>query len=376
MSTFDVDDLRRILSAEADENAPESLGLVPSVIAAAPRRRRNRILQIAGTSTVLALLVACIPWAMDNADRTNPAPSAPTAGPIPTELQIPSGSVAAPYASGTPVTLTASVDPASGYVATGEELVGSTQVLRVHPTKIVQGEGGGGTLFVYQPGTFDPIPYSTGQIVTVRGRPAFFVSRGEPGDASWEASLTWQDPGGAWFRYAKPGSVPEPLQRVAEAVRLTPRAATTPMDFGKVPDGFRMRMARLGDSGLSAVAFDATVPQWQASASYSVNDNMLQLETGFTILVQPRTGMEHAVPTAIPPTRIGEADTWHSEDTPHNNVVTEPDQSSVMFTTDKCIGNILVRDSRQIPRAVVDAFIADIDFRDCGDPATWVPLRY
>ncbi|MEU8136912.1 hypothetical protein [Streptodolium elevatio] len=374
MSTFDVDDLRRILAAEADENAPEMLGLVPSVLAAAPERRRNRILRITGTSVVLALLVACIPFMRDGADRTSPAPSAPTAGAIPPELQPSPGVPAAPYAAGTPVTLIASVDPGAGYVAMLDGLIGTTQVLSIRPAKPTQGDSGG-VLFVYQPGTFDPAPYATGQIVTVRGRPAFFASRGKPGDPGWEAALVWQDPSGIWFLYVKPGSVPEPLRRVAEAVRITPREATVPMNFGTVPTGLRMRLARLG-GGLSDVLFDVTTPQWRPSPDYSVLNSLDDLRTGFTVLVQPRAGLEHAVPTAIPPTRVGEADTWHSEDTSGNHVVTEPGQSSVVFTTDKCIGHILVRDTRQIPRGVVDAFIAGIDFRDCSDPTTWVPLRY
>lgn len=372
MTKHDIDQLRQTL-AERAEDAPAELGVLASVMAAAPARRKRRAFQAAGVAVAVIAAAVTVPLVLDGENTpTQQGPSVPTPT---TQPSTPAG----------PVMLPAALAPGTRYGILEDGFVGTTQFIQIRGNDL---SDMGGLVMVHAPGTFDPEPYKSGEPVTVNGAPGRLLTEtyfsdgrlapnGTPAgpEASVVSRLTWQGPDGRWLLYEGAAmATREAMLRGAEAIRLNePRAVPVPMAIPDLPREARVEAAR-SQGGLVALTYvtgEAPVMD-RNSSTLSIEQDA---PTGFVLIMQPRAGTEHAIPQGAAPVRLGEADTWYTED-PENSIVWfGPNQSGTLIATDKCVGSIRVKNTQEIPRAAVEAFVAGIDFGDCTDPSTWVALQ-
>ncbi|WTW98666.1 hypothetical protein OG216_37375 [Streptomycetaceae bacterium NBC_01309] len=149
---------------------------------------------------------------------------------------------------------------------------------------------------------------------------------------------------------------------------------TVPFALTDVPGGMRVEFARFGRE--IAVSFLGGGPP-AIPVNQDLSDAQFIMNEGFTLTLQARPDMQWGVPLVGQPVRIGEADTWYAEHASEPTLLDNlgAKESGTTIVTDTCIGNIWVKDKQQIPRAAVEALITAVDFRDCADPSTWVPLE-
>lgn len=383
MSAFDVDDLRRILAEEAAENSPESLGMVASVVAAAPVRRRRRAALAAGAALAVTAAITVPLVLVDGTDRpTRHEPSAPTAPPPPRA----------------PVVLAATVAPGSGFAMAEDEdgFVGTTQRFRIR-TEPDSGYSGS-VLSVFAPGTFDPTPYTSGERVTVQGQPGYFSAQfpyqipatpgtdivDKPDDPAGDGLVTlydmrvaWQDPSGYWlvltqdsYYYGRDMAL-----RAAQAVRMAPHPVKVPVAFTDLPNGMRLEVAVLGRT--IRLTYVSGGPP-----THLINRDVINAEggataDGFALILEHRPSPAWGVAPGESLVRIGEADVKYAEQGANPGLADNygPGQSGFTVLTETCGGTLLVKDRQKFPRAAAEAFIASIDFKDCADPSTWVALE-
>ncbi|WP_436774981.1 hypothetical protein [Yinghuangia sp. YIM S09857] len=372
MTRQDLDHLRQTL-AERAEDAPTELGLLASVMAAAPVRRKRRNLQAAGAAMAVIAAAVTVPLVLGGGGTpTRNEPSAPT----PT---------AQPSTPAGPVMLPAALAPGTRYGLLEDGFVGTTQLMEIRGNDLTDL---GGLVMVYAPGTFDPEPYKSGEPVTVNGLPGRLVTgsfhtdgrlapQGTPAgpETTVESRLAWQSPDGRWLVYR--GLSPatrEGMLRGAEAVRLdAPREARVPMAIPDPPAQARVEASR-SQGGLVALTYvTGEAPVMGPGADILSVEN--DAATGFVMIMQPRAGLEHAIPQDVAPVRLGEADTWYTEDPEKSIVSFGPNQSGMLMATDKCVGSIRVKNTQEISKAAIEAFVAGIDFGDCTDPASWSALQ-
>lgn len=364
MITHDTDDLRRALAEQA-ENAPEGPDMLAAVMAAAPARRRLRAFQAAALVAAVTASAIVVPLVLDGSDQpAQPRPSAPTTAAAPVR----------------PVILPAGVAPDSEYGILEDGFVGTTQHMEI------RGPSAGGSVAVFAPGTFDPEPYRHGEPVTVNGLPGHYVAQDavDAGDMPhWSGTrqvpftsrLVWQALDDRWLVYTTRGEQSvESMLRGAETVSMTePHELLVPVAIPDPPAGMRVEAAHLAGNDISLTYVAGGLPP--STPDSVVYDFESGSTSGFVLVVHPRPGLEQSIPRGVPPVRAGEADTWYGENPGESTVVFGPGQSGTVFATDTCVGSIQAKDTREMPKAAVEAFIAGIDFRDCKDYATWAPLE-
>lgn len=370
--THGTDDLRRVFAAQQD-NSPDAVGLLDSVRHGAAKRRRTRRRALAAGAALAATVAVAVPLYARSSGGTP---------------QGPAGGTRTPAAS--PLTVSASIDEASGYTAIVSGVVGSTQQLVVRP----KGSGGGkpgGTVLVYAPGTFDPAPYLGGRKVSVNGYEAYYVPDVEvplqaaPGPVSGLptngvghiARLTWHLPSGEWAVLS--GVFPTPadplpsMLALAESVRFGPaRAIAAPFRLPEVPQGVRPQAARL-EGTLVELSFLVD------GATLSPQEDLVDAgqQAALLVSVSRRDSYRDAhMPADRAPVRLGEADAWYVDGSERGPIVVPPQGAGLIVRTATCAGYVIVRDASLISRAAMERLVAKIRFQDCGNPATWVaPLQ-
>ncbi|MEU8136910.1 hypothetical protein [Streptodolium elevatio] len=371
MTTHDIDQLRQTLAERAEE-APPELGMLATVMAAAPARRRRTVFQATGAAMAVVAAAVTVPLLLDGGDAPTQQGSA---GPAPsTQPTVPPAA---------PIALPASVTPGKPFAVIEESVIGTTQYLEIRGTSV---EFGGGAVAVYAAGSFDPEPYKGGEAVTVNGMPGYFNKRyplppvtsplsTTPPETYFATRLVWQTPDDRWLVYTTLDEQSRETTLLgAEALSLTdPRQVRVPMGLPQPADGVRLEAVRTGNSLVALTFATGGLPTPPPDAQ--VGDTEDGTRTGFVLIMQPRPGMEHAIPQGVVPVRLGEADTWYTENPEESVVSFDPNQSGTLIATDKCVGSIRVKDKQEIPKAEIEAFIAGIDFGDCTDPSTWVALQ-
>lgn len=378
MTRLDTDTLRRTFS-ERTEQAPQGLGMLETVLAAAPaRRKRRRRIQAIGLAVAVTAAAIVTPLLLDDASE----PPSPSDGPR------------------TPLTVTATVAPESGYESRYRELYGGVERLGIEQ-RGVGSDRAAGWVWVFPPGTFDPQPYRTGEPVDVNGRPGYFVPRAEyahdrslpfpgtpmPPSTGFDTRVAWQAPDGRWLLYRSHGEQSrEVALGAARSVTLSePQDARGPVALPDAPGDLPIQGVGLRDEGglTLEVSYGTTPvtakddPAWTSTTRASLS--------GFTLTVFPHKGLRDPMPVDEPPYRIGEIEAWYTESPTYPyvrrlpnatlpNAVAQPNAAALVVVAGTCVAIVAIDDTRQTPRAAAEAFVADIDFRDCDDPSTWGPL--
>jgi len=183
-----------------------------------------------------------------------------------------------------------------------------------------------------------------------------------------EAVIAWRESSGAWVLVS--GSNRPDLERLAEAVRLTPTDLTTPYRLGFVPTGLRLDYGgsstyRPMETNSALVFADSSWPVMKRSDQLGLTEQgALRIQV---VAAHGNLGAE----TGIPPTVLAGRDTWFF-DGPGGGMGAEPGASVLFSQAGGCEVYIRVANSAQVPYETVKQLFEGMTFKDCTAPQTWV----
>lgn len=355
-----LDDLRRILEAEAGA-APGPDGVVVAAAQGAARiRRRRRVTAVSGVAALVAVVAMVAPIVADrrHADGLPPAT-------VPVERAT--GQV------------TLGVDPASGYVMTSQDVDADGQriAFRIPPAASKEKSFLTAAIAVDPDVSFDPSRLQAGERTTVSGREAWYVSDYPLGTytpknlTSTQRSETdvalvgWRDPSGIWvLAFQENNDDPDrgKLLAAAQALRIHPaQDMTLPISFGRLPDGLPLNMVR-SDRRTSAFVTlgGATAPpdtRWFVGPS-----------PGTAVMIQVQPGTELPV-RGTRVARVAGHDAWYSKATSG----TARGNGTLSVRAGNCTVAFSAWDEDQASAAQLREIAAAVTYADCTDPTTWGP---
>ena len=369
-----VDELREVLERRA--GVPDPTGMIEAARAGAARvRRRRRI-----TAVALAAVVAvAIPVTVARLPKPGPLPASPP-----------------PYRGTGEATV--SMRPDSDFFVLWRRVDATGQVLAVRH-RDTGSKDFGGTVTVHDPGTYDPAWLASSEKITVGGRPAYLAvtvvnrptgpvvepstqdlpqrSRGlEPEGAS---VIGWPEPSGAWVVVGEAQSVPA-LRRLAESVRLgPPRQVTSPVRFGRLPDGLRLQYVSAADdpAGPPSLGFRAALGF--AAADRSPGPVAGTVGTSFgdlplNVRVQPRTqGSWTELVDARGRPQWQTIGGQRAVYLPVGSEGIPGGTAQLLIEQGKCGIVISLGAPVRISYEELVRMVAGMTFADCTDPRTWVP---
>jgi hypothetical protein len=369
-----VDELREVLERRA--GVPDPTGMIEAAQAGAARvRRRRRI-----TAVALAAVVAvAIPVTVAQLPKPGPLPAAPP-----------------PYRSIGEATVSMRPDP--DFFVLSRQVDATGQVLTVRH-RDTGNKDSGGTVTVHDPGTYDPAWLASSEKITVGGRPAYLAvtvvnrhtgpvmepstqdppqrSRGsEPEGAS---VIGWPEPSGAWVVVGEAQSVPA-LRRLAESVRLgPPRQVTSPVRFGRLPDGLRLQYISTGDDpagppslGFHAALGFAAADRSPAQGAGTVGKSLGDLPLNVLVLPRANGGWTELVDVPGRPQwqTIGGQRAMYL---PEGSEGFDGGTAHLLIEKGKCGILISLGAPVRISYEELVRLVAGMTFADCTDPQTWVP---
>lgn len=362
-----LDDLQETFDRQAGTS--DGFGMVEAAQAGAARiRRRRRVTGAAAAAVLIAVVAVAVPATVARLRAADELPATP-----------------APYRAPSEITL--SVQPASGFFVLDHGTDATRQFLTVRNSDTAAKDHGG-TVNVYDPGTFDPAALKRGERVTVAGHSAYLVPTARP--ISTDPQLGWQDASGAWVTVSETANR-EALLRLAETVRLgPPRQITAPVQFGWVPGGLPLSYAKSysemgGTSGPglgSVVGFAADRPPAQYPMRPVVSGNsglalsamtMSKANTGWAELVAPEGAPAGKHPTPKWET-IGGQRAWYLPDDAEPQIFGGGPGAHLFIEVGGCGVMLTVADLAQIDYAELVRTVTGMTFSDCTDATTWHPV--
>jgi hypothetical protein len=356
-----LDDLRETFDAYAGNGLDVDL-TVATAQAGATRIRRRRRTFVACVAAVLVAVAAVTPVALARlrSDRATPAA---------TPSYRASSQLTVSLAAGTP------------YFVQEEGTDGHQQHVIVRQES--PQEGSEGSVFVYDPGSYDGQAFAHGTPTTVSGHPATSVPdlQYDPTYLPEERApaVGWKDASGAWVVVTQTKTVAEAID-LATAVRLgAPRAVTGPVAFTTVP-GDRpltfsdVEVAEKRPSGQTYAMQLGFGPGRAAPRSMPMISGDPGLDV--TMMVQPVTGMGwQEIQGAVGGTEktINGLHVRFVPDTGSQAFRSGPG-GHILIGTDTCGIEIELVDLAKIPFAQAESMIAGMTVGNCTDTATWGPV--
>jgi hypothetical protein len=352
----------------------DGFGMIEVAQASAARiRRRRRIAGAAAAAMLVAVVAVAVPVTAERLRATD----APAAAP-------------APYRAPSEITL--GVQPVPGFFVLDHGTDATRQFLTVR-NRNTSAADHGGTVNVYDPGTFDPAVLQGGERVTVAGHPAYLVptlTPGGPARAGRQATVGWQDTSGAWV-IVTGAADRAALLRLAESVRLgPPRRLTAPVQFDWLPDGLPLSWASgsgetggisgyelgsyVGFAAGRSPATDPLVPDVVARRGLALSAMaMPKTSRGWTELVAQEGAPPGKVPTPVWET-IGGQRAWYLPDNATPNLFAAGPGAHLLIDVGDCGVVLQVADLGQISRAELVRTVAGMTFSSCTDAKTWQPV--
>ena len=362
-----LDDLRRLLEADAG-TAPAADGVLAAAERGAARiRRRRRVTAVAGSAALVAAVAMVLPVVTDrrHADRQ------PSVG-VPAERL--------------PGQVTLGVDPASGYVLAYQDIDmnGQWTMFGRRTATSDEVELQAAAIALDPDAGFDPSRLRQGERTTVAGHEAWYVGDYPLAGYGLERNSSplrrtplstplfgWRDPGGAWvlvYQAKDPGddSGRVKLHQAAQAIRVTPaREMTLPISLGPLPDGMplnRVSSNRQDHGAVSLGGPPAPLDAWV----------LPELGTGATVTigVAPDDRLE-VPPTGV--TRVAPVaghDAWYAPTTPLDAQA----KGTLYVRVGRCTFAFTSRDADRATAAQLRGIAAGATYADCHDPATWGPV--
>jgi hypothetical protein len=387
----DLELLRRTLVEQAGA-APDGSGFVEAARAGVARIRTRRRVLAAGAAVTLAVGAAIVPGAIS---RLLPSDTSPAASVTPRG----------------PFQLTVDVVANSGYWKLRHGALGTRQHLslrapvgrdeRVRTWPLVE-------VVVHDPGTFDAAPFLSGEKVTVRGHPAYYVTDllvgvsigggmapinpDRPEDIRRPA-IGWPDRSGAWvIVYLDKsedgiGSVQwddkADLLRVAGVLRIgNPRDMRASFYLGYLPPAVAGQPAsvtsnnnsnrNLAADGTSSVAVKVGLQPSKIdmyTLGRGVFGELLSVEMG------PLGDMsDPSIQVLGPPeVRIARFEGWFRTDPPAGQVATNKRSGSLTLSDGRCLLYVSSSDLTKIPYEELKRVVEGAQFADCTQQSTWLP---
>ena len=362
-----LDDLRRLLEANAGA-APATDGVVAAAERGAARiRRRRRVTAVAGSAALVAAVAMVLPVVADrrHADRQ------PSVG-VPAERL--------------PGQVTLGVDPASGYVLANQDIAANGQWMMFGPrTATSDGDEVQAAAIALDPDAgFDPSRLRQGERTTVAGHEAWYVGDYPLAGYGLDRNSSplrrtpivtplfgWRDPGGAWV-LVYPAHNPSDdsdrvkLHQAAQAIRVTPaREMTLPISLGPLPAGMPLNRVSSNREDYGAVSLggppaplDAWVlPERGTGATVTIDvapDDRLAI---------PPTGVKRVAPVA------GHL-AWYSPTTPSDAQA----KGTLYVRVYHCTFAFTSRDADRASAALLREIAAGATYAVCNDSATWGPV--
>jgi hypothetical protein len=377
-----MNDIRDLEAAFArhDQLAPPPDGMVEQAYVGARRIRRRR-LTVGGLGTAAVLAIAAVtPVALSRLGDDSTRAAAPAS---------PTPSATPAVATSTEPALKVDVDRTSGFYPLSQGFAGTVALATVRSDN-TSVTGWGGNVGLYPANRVDAAALSAGEPITVAGHAAYYVpdylldpaadhlvpqNASSPKSTSidnapqdrYEAVIAWPEPSGAWVLVS--GSERPDLQRLAEAVRLTPTALTMPYRLDYVPAGLRL------DYGGSATSQPHTNSVLLfADSSWPVMRRAQQLglvdQSALRIQVTSR-GDTFGALAEIAPTMIAGRETWYFEG-PGGGLGASAGASVLFARVGSCEVLIRAADTNRVPYPAVKQLFEGMSFQDCNAPQTWV----
>ncbi|MET0494922.1 MAG: hypothetical protein ABW000_17510 [Actinoplanes sp.] len=246
----------------------------------------------------------------------------------------------------------------------------------------------GGTVSAHDPGTYDPAALEQGENLEVNGHPAHYLEE----TATVPALLGWRDPSGVWITISGARDRAG-LIEVAGIVRLgPPRAATGPVQFGRLPGGLPLNYVASSDESPGAVNGGLSARMGFAAGRPPAPDTDLRpvfgRESGLelSVLTQPKTSngwkemvvqpLEHPDKMPVPQwTTIGGQRAWFRADhDPEPRLFADGPGAHLFIETDTCGVLITVADLGKISYDELVATVSAMTFSSCTDVSTWRPV--
>jgi hypothetical protein len=323
-----LDELREVLEHRA--GVPDPTGMIEAARTRATHVRRRR--RLTAAAAVVAVAAIAVPVTLAQLRTSDPLPAA--------------------YRGAGEATV--SVQPDPRFFVLSRRIDATGQMLTVRHRDTADRDWGG-VVTVHDPGTYDPDWLGSAEAITVSGRPAHLMVTGE-------SVIGWREPSGAWVVVGEAQSVPA-LRRLAESVRLgPPHEVTSPVRFGSVPDGLRLRSVTASDDPASLVAHTATV-------SFSTGQGGDPVLTASAYAGRGGAWTE-LTGTAPQWQTIGGHRAWR---VPASNPNFSRDSGAhVLIETPECGVDVSFQPER-ISYDEVTRVVTGMTIADCTDPATWTP---
>ena len=379
----DLELLRRTLVDQAAA-APDGSGFVEAAHAGAARIRTRRRVLAAGAAVTLAVGAAIVPGAISRLlpSETSPATSATPRGPF---------------------QLTVDVAANSGYRKLKSGTLATRQYISLRGP--VGSNEWGSEVVVHDPGTFDGTPFQSGEKVTVRGHPAYYVTDllvgifigggmapinpDNPKDIRMPA-IGWPDSSGAWVIVYLDKPMEETddfpkrddkadLLRVASALRIgKPRDMRASFHLGYLPPAVAGQPASITTSNFAGEGTPAVAVKIGLQPS---KIDMYTLGKGdwgelLSVQVGPFSGRDTSDPSiqalGPPEVRIAGFEGWYNTDPTPGWLVT-PNTGHLMLDDGRCSLNVSSLDLTKIPYEELKRVVEGAQFADCTQPGTWLP---
>jgi hypothetical protein len=359
-----LDDLRRVLEADAGD-APRPDGVAEAAVRGAARiRRRRRLTAATGAAVLVAAVTVAVPVVADRRQADGPPPASTPSGRRPGQ-----------------VTLT--VDPASDHVVINEEIDGDGQRIMFRSTtaKLAPRQNPPGAIAIDPDVAFDPGPLRAGERITVSGHEAWYVaayplgiylptdrSRALRPQREPSPVIGWRDPGGTWILVYQDNKVRTDraaLLAAAEAVRVTPpRELLLPVTLGRLPAGLPPNFLTTDRRSYAHLSLGGTTAPPDAVYVVGVTPG-----TAVTIEATPRE--KRPLPDAATPVAdVAGHQAWYSVHT----IGTARGNGTLSVRVGACLVTFSAWDEKQATKEDL-RFIAEhaTYAADCENPATWGP---
>jgi hypothetical protein len=378
-----VDELREVLEHRA--GVPDTAGMIEAAQTGAARVRRRRRITAATVAAGLAVVIAVgTPVALGRSRTADPLPAAPS-----------------PYRG--PGDWTVRLEPDPDRFVLERRIEGAGQVLAVRYRDVANRDQAA-SVKVYDPGTYDSAWLESGERITVDGHPAFYtltvtsrptgpatdpsvqraLKRSQQLEGEGVAVIGWQDRSGAWVTVGGTRSRAA-LQKLAEAVRLgPPQRTTSPVQFGRVPDGMRLGYILTEDAtnGPEISSFTAGIGFTTQRSPAPLRPGFalpwdLDSDTALSVLVQPKSGTGWAELVdgrlAAPQWRtIAGHRAWYAPE--GTRAFSAGSGDHLLVEAGKCGVVITAAGSGRISYDELARTLAGMAFADCTDPSTWLPV--
>jgi hypothetical protein len=356
--------------------APDGIGFVETAHARVARIRTRRRVIAAVAVVALAAGAAVVPNAVSRLVLTEPS-----LAPLPAR---PRG----------PFQTTVDVAPKSGYQKVGYGVIGPRQHMQLMMSagdrNVWRDE-----VVVHDPGTFDAAPFQSGEKVTVRGHPAFYVTDLligvvigtvlPPIDPTRREEIRvpaigWSEPSGAWvIVYRNPPTrevdtdTKAQLLRVAEAVRIgAPRDMRASFELGYIPSGLAGQWVRVATGDRPGPSSVGLGPQPLAVDMFTWSQG--HVDTPLTIRMLPFRDMWDGLLESLGPPEVTVAgfDAWYNtEGTPGWQVA--PNTGHLMVHAGECWLEVSSANLTQVPYEELLRVAEGARLADCMQPGTWRP---